>query len=510
MPDFHRDDRKPIGHGVTLRSSAVNGRTGTVRRWATAVGPSRDTEPAELPEQLSRDGLPRPTAQLLGATTQEAGLRPILTVPLAGLTVPPTSGGRVRSTDRPPFVELEVPAPGPDEGQVLLEVDGTGVVRWVLPEPTADRVRAERTAGRQLFRIPVDQHTVPPADGETDRTRGLAGFGFSKVVHLLRYPIEQTAGRSATYVMGRWEERHRPYDLRLTTPETFPSPANAQPMNAERLADLPDGPFLVFVHGTFSRCDAAFRALADDPALLTDLHRRYQGRVLTFDHPTVHLDPAANARWLLDRLPSGKPLTLDLVTHSRGGLVARQLAQPHPTAASRPAPNLRKLIHVATPNAGTVLASQKRLSNLLDVVTNLFALLPDTMGGAPLQVVLEVVKHCATGALGGLDGLTAMDPAAPDLTHLNAAGPPAADTVYAVSSDFKPGPDAGLPLRTLDLLVDRLFGTGNDLVVPTDGVARSGSYVVPNPMILPATDAVAHCDFFRDARVRHRLADWLS
>ncbi|MGA5171173.1 MULTISPECIES: hypothetical protein [Streptomyces] len=62
---------------------------------------------------------------------------------------------------------------------------------------------------------------------------------------------------------------------------------------------------------------------------------------------------------------------------------------------------------------------------------------------------------------------------------------------------------AGL-FKTADAAGDRLFGVGNDLVVPTEGVHRAGSYVVPNPLVVPSASAVVHSGFCRDAQVRMR------
>src|SRR5690349_15436610 len=62
------------------------------------------------------------------------------------------------------------------------------------------------------------------------------------------------------------------------------------------------GRVLMFVHGTFSSSHAGFGALP--AATMAELHRRYDGRVIAFDHPTVGVDPALNAQWLLGQLPA--------------------------------------------------------------------------------------------------------------------------------------------------------------------------------------------------------------
>ncbi|MER5381741.1 hypothetical protein ABT040_15875 [Streptomyces sp. NPDC002688] len=393
----------------------------------------------------------------------------------------------------------------------MLETDESGLVRWVVSETAAqgrgtDRLGLDRAETVQTFRVFVEQFGV----STEERERGMVGFGVRKVLHVLRFPIEAAAGRVAEFAMGRWENKYRSYGLRLTNPSTFLAPAAGESVAAGQLAELADRPILMFVHGTFSQCHTGFHGIAEDQELLRELHQRYQDRVLVFDHPTVHVDPADNARWLLERLPADRPLTLDLVTHSRGGLVARQLGRHDVAAgAGRPAPSVRTLIHVATPNAGTVLADKQRLGDLLNVFTNLLSLFPDELVSSSLEVILEVVKHCATGALGGLDGLAAMDPASPSLRNLNSAAVPDTGQVRAMTSDFRPAEGAGPAIRALDVLVDRLFGASNDLVVPTEGVHRAGSYVVTDPLVIPSESAVAHSHFFRNEQVRRQLAQWL-
>ncbi|WP_405477731.1 esterase/lipase family protein [Streptomyces canus] len=513
MPDLERDGRSELPYGLVLRSSEVGGRVGEVRRWAAAGTPVRDAAPGRLPEQLLADHVPEPIARLLGTAAQEAGMRPVLTVPLSDLAVPRRPVGPDRSGAPGPHLLLEAPAPPPDEGQVLLEADATGVVRWVFPGAAVRGGRTDRAAGAQTFRVPMEQFALPAGGPAADR--GIVAFGVGKALHLLRFPIERAAGLAADFAVSRWEKRHRPYRLRLTTPQTFlaageqadngASEGSGGQVSMGRLAELADQPFLLFVHGTFSRCRTGFRGIVDDEPLLHDLHRRYDGRVLAFDHPTVHLDPVDNARWLLEHLPADRRLTLDIVTHSRGGLVARHLSGDGLAGAGRPAPSVRMLVHVATPNAGTALAEKQRLSDLLGVFTNVLGLFPEELVSTTLEVVLEVVKHGATGVLGGLDGLAAMDPASEALSELNASTVPTEGSVRAVTSDFEPARDAAL----LDGLVDRLFGVGNDLVVPTEGVHRAGSYVVPHPLVVPSASAVAHSGFFRDAQVRVGLSEWL-
>src|SRR5450759_5023734 len=79
---------------------------------------------------------------------------------------------------------------------------------------------------------------------------------------------------------------------------------------------------LLFLHGTFSHASAAFSDLARDGAFEA-LSKLYEGRVFAFNHLTVGRSPHENVTDLLEAVHGA---SLDVVTHSRGGLVARLLA----------------------------------------------------------------------------------------------------------------------------------------------------------------------------------------
>lgn len=505
MADFQRDDELDLEYGVRLRAVQVAGTAGEVSRAPTAGTLVRDTEPGTLPEALNAAGQPAAAAAILGTAAEHVGMRRELTVPLADLAPRPAASAD-RGAGDAPHIELTVPAPDDDEGQVVLEIDDTGTARWHLSVTAASGVGTDRAGPVQTFRLPVEALDIP---GTPAAERGILGFGLRKVLHVVRFPVETLAARGGELAVGWWESRHRPYGLDLVTPETVRSPLSRDPVSPARLDQLADKPFLLFVHGTFSRGRSAFDGLAVDTTGFDELCRRYDGRVLVFDHPTLHVDPDANIVWLLDRLPDRIPLIFDVVCHSRGGLVARQLSSTVlADGARRPVPVVRTLVHVATPNAGTVLASPQRWGTLLDVFTNLLALFPDSPGGLALEGVLEVVKQVATGVFGGLDGLAAMDPAGGYLRGLNQAAV-RGDAVYAVTSNFEPGGSASLAVRALDLMADPVFGSDNDLVVPTDGVFRAGGYAASEPVVVPLASRISHSGYFADADVRRTIASWL-
>src|SRR5690606_35992629 len=122
-----------------------------------------------------------------------------------------------------------------------------------------------------------------------------------------------------------WEAEHRPALLGRWGGDAGAG-APPVPLTEEERAGLGAGPVLLFVHGTFSTAQGGFGALP--AATLAELDRRYGGRVVAYQHPSVSVTPSDNVSALgdlLEEVPG--PLTLDVVTHSRGGLVGRALAE---------------------------------------------------------------------------------------------------------------------------------------------------------------------------------------
>lgn len=87
---------------------------------------------------------------------------------------------------------------------------------------------------------------------------------------------------------------------------------------------------LLFLHGTLSSTKGSFAPLAEGATRswlqnISIARQRYQ-QVLAFDHDTVLEGLAANERQLLEAVGGSFTRPLDVVTHSRGGLLAKHLA----------------------------------------------------------------------------------------------------------------------------------------------------------------------------------------
>ena len=419
----------------------------------------------------------------------DTGMREQYAVELRDLSVeavqaapPGRRAAQAEEVDRA-HVEIEVPAPAGEWGQVVLAEDEDGVFTWHFgmdaPGASTTRGRAART-----YRIGIRGH--PPE--ETGGKRGLLGTVVRKVVKVLAFKAAAEAG---TRLVSFWESRNRAH--RLLDLGTAERADDAAVVPADRWTSLSGGPLLLLVHGTNSRCATAFASLPEkDWALLAD---RYDKRVVGFDHPTLSVDPAANVEWLTAALARDLPgpVEVDVLCHSRGGLVARLLAETEHRGVT-----VRRIVFVATPNAGTALADANHLNTFVDAYTNLLTLTPDTPATVAFEGIVAIVQGIALGILGELPGLQSMVPGGEFLSALN-QGPAGAAHYSALAADFEPA-HQGLRLWAQDHLLDRVFGGDtNDLVVPTRGVFASnpsGYFPIEDRREFAAPDGIHHSGFF--------------
>jgi hypothetical protein len=260
---------------------------------------------------------------------------------------------------------------------------------------------------------------------------------------------------------------------------------------------------LLFIHGTFSHASSAFSSLATSN-FFDRVAPLYNGRIFAFDHFTVSKTPEENARMLLDQL-SDQTFSFDVVTHSRGGLVLRNLVE----RASVFGPlarrfRLRRAVLVASPNDGTPLATPQRWQDTIGWIANLLELFPDNPFTTGAEFVANAIVWIARHASGDLPGLHSMDGAGDLIADLQAPPGPPPDAYSALVANYNPTGD--VLKRMLDTGIDQFFGSANDLVVPTEGgwrVDHSGMTYIPGSRIgcfgpggNLAPDSVTHVSFF--------------
>ncbi|MGV1010522.1 MAG: DUF7379 domain-containing protein, partial [Dermatophilaceae bacterium] len=446
---------------------------------------------------------------------------------------------RDTATGEPSTLTMDLDLGSDEDAVVLMEQDGC--YSWHLPESSGQGARPRALPGEARtahFEIALPVAARSTDGAEAARTRGLLGGLVSGAVRVvvMRFAAPLLVGQAMTFL----ERNVHPGLVRIASAEP------ATWTTVERLEQVPlpaDRParVLLFVHGTFSTTLSAFGALG-----LTDSGRAFLDRaiaaydaVIGFDHPTLSVDPLANATDLLQRLQSApQPVTFDVVCHSRGGLVARSFIEQvlpgsgwHATA--------EHAVFVAATNGGTNLADPRRWADLIDLTTNLVTASARALallsGSPPVAAMVSgvvtgigaFVKYLVSYAVGpdGVPGLAAMVPAGPFVTELNQTQPgqpaPAAQW-HVVSSNFHVRLfDGGyqpqefpreLAVRLAEGLLDQIFKDPNDLVVDVPSMSEidlaAGDFV-GDELAFGENESVYHNNYFTQERAVAALQHWL-
>lgn len=491
----------PLGEGYAVRAPGIQGNAELQRPHTDASRAGRTDEgTAALDEAFASTGVTE-IRQIDVQIRPSTGPRPL--EPL-------------RSADAQEMLELEVPDLGAETGQAVLACDESGVLTWHLPEAGPGGGAGVRGSGpTRRFLIPataISAPTLPPGE-----SRSLIGAVGRKLLKVLVYPVtDPILGVLSDSFAERWESRNRPYGIRSMSPGDF-RVKGAGTLQAADWTRLAAGRALLMVHGTFSTAHGAFAALPD--ATFTELHSRYGGRVLGFNHFTLAHDPRQNVEWLLSQLPPDVRLDVDVVCHSRGGLVSRTLAeQPSVFGLDSGRVRVRRVVFVGVPNRGTSLADPEHMVKLLDRLTSALNLFPTGVITEVLEAIITAVKLVGHGALKGLEGLASMRPDGRFLAALN-VGKPTGVEYYGIAADYEPRADGLKALvagKVADTVIDRVFQqVPNDLVVPEPGVySKNGSGAFPIPaerlLRLPSGEGVIHTTMFGHPQTSAMLARWLT
>jgi hypothetical protein len=410
-----------------------------------------------------------------------------------------TRGGGDAATSDGAGMTLTVPGPPRGQEQVVLSIDEHGVATWHIKGGRQDG-RAVR--GGRTTRTYTIERTGASARG-TGTTRGLIP-GLDKVIRVITFPVASAIGRGARFAAREWDTKRHPPQIR-----GYGATGRLTELDERTWSGLAKGPVLLFVHGTFSTTEGGFGGLV--PSARKELHRRYDGRVIAYDHPTIADDPILNGRRFLESV-ADRSLRLDIVCHSRGGLVSRAIAErPGDLAGLAPRVNVRTIVHVGVPNSGTILAKAEHWNELLDRVTTLINLVPTPGIVDTLETVLAVVRSIAVETAKNLEGLDAMAPGSRFLERLNTKSTARA-SYRAIVSDFEPK-NPGLKAWLNDAVRDALFGNlPNDMMVTIESMtAKNGSsrFPITDIRAFKPGDGIEHANYFPEKFTQAALLDWL-
>jgi pimeloyl-ACP methyl ester carboxylesterase len=290
-------------------------------------------------------------------------------------------------------------------------------------------------------------------------------------------------------------------DAKLTPACNFKDPAQGlrQLVNGQwtnpGVKPASKGRILLFIHGTFSNSDMYVKELGqikEGLDLLTKAQKNYD-QVLGFDHPTLAVTPVLNALDLA-RITADTKAEIDVICHSRGGLVARWWLENY-GAGSR---GQTRVVLVGSPLAGTSLAAAPRLRAALDLLTNVGKVLETGSAMAstafPFFTVVTGLLKLLVSAGSIVSNAPIIDAAVSivpgfsaqalvsnneELNRLNQTGA-ATPAYFAVTSDFRPKSPGWEFWKYFVKIGDRLKAAGADLVFdePNDLVVDTASMTV--------------------------------
>jgi pimeloyl-ACP methyl ester carboxylesterase len=225
---------------------------------------------------------------------------------------------------------------------------------------------------------------------------------------------------------------------------------------------------LLFVHGFASNVEKSLPR-----KWVAAFGPRYDA-VLGYNHPTITPDPIQNAAKLLEMVPPDVQLRVDVVAHSRGGLVARSLVELQPNS---PRLQVEHLLTCGAPHAGTLLADSDYWDRLISIGFTTASWLVKSsgvgLGAVFVPRLLELLLRAGSQFVLDLPGVEAMEPESLFLKQLNAPSDLAERVRYAaVVADFQPLALEHINYReALASLAAQVFmRTPNDLIVPTESM----------------------------------------
>ena len=419
------------------------------------------------------------------------GPEPVAEIPRLGL--PELRRGKRRPARRPP-------------SQLRLVARENDLVVWEWgferPRPRLISSRARRASapggdtGKEIF-----SHTLQPM-GVNQISEMLLDFDCAR---------NPDFDRKAGWKLRQW------HDGRRILGDATPSEAKS---------------ILVIVHGTASCADhivSEIQKAEGGGEFLAAATNKYSA-VLAFEHPTLSTSPVLNALDLSAALaPYGK-CPVDIICHSRGGLVASWWMYVVDGLA-----RTKRCVFVGSPLRGTNLANPARLRSSLHLLASYGRALGDTVSAAGilalpmtiLRVASSVVDFTAKvplldAALAMIPGLSAQSATTnnQEMDRLNARKLPgdAAPKHFYIRANFESTNEGWKfwryftnkpTLRLIDAAVDTfVFPADNDLVVDTDFMWDS---MKGEEFQFPSDGGVVHhTNYFEQKQTIERIREWLQ
>ncbi|MBL0110676.1 MAG: hypothetical protein IPP42_07395 [Saprospiraceae bacterium] len=368
-----------------------------------------------------------------------------------------------------------------------------------------------------------------------DGDRGLWSSIKIKLIQLLVRKTVKKITKGTTWLLGLKADQHYSKNPGLYRV----AGKSMTPFNAETATA---GHYLLFLHGTISSYLGSFGDLYDhDTTGITDLMTKIYGHnILALDHYTLTESPFENAIQILSKLPIGS--TLDIISQSRGGLIADILAtcdkntlehqseiyplhyiddardQNHQSLAdelkelnllaANKKIEVKKIIRVACPGRGTVLIDSRMDKWLLGILNAIGLVAGWTSAGAYEFLkgfIADVVRERAEAET--LPGVLSMIPESFPQNLINRSDITLSGKLMVIEGDAELGRNIKNSIQVI--LTNLYFLQANDFVINTSSM-RSGMLRAEGLFVLLTKDSdTNHFRYFRNKKSQQGIVDAL-
>jgi pimeloyl-ACP methyl ester carboxylesterase len=338
-------------------------------------------------------------------------------------------------------------------------------------------------------------NAAPPAPGVLgveDMLEDLASeVVIKRVVKILKTPI--TNGLKAQIQ----KREPKPQIIRYIGDNSYEPLEDADDWH-QHLASGKSYRVLLFIHGFGSSVESCNLG-----PMLDTLKHGYD-LIIGYNHPSITVNPLQNAQAFLAQIPSDLRMSVDILAHSRGGLVARSLIE-----LSDPIPQIeiRRLVTHGSPHNGTRLADPERWDRFISIGLTAASWLANATGVAAwIPSAFELVLKAACQGVFDLEGIGAMTPEGEFIKTINQAND---KTLYentrysAVVSQIKLGDKLkkGYNEAFASIVAEVFINEPHDLVVPTASMSAIDSSVhkIPKDRLLKLN--LDHFSYFQEPKV---------
>nr|HPI54504.1 hypothetical protein [Chitinophagaceae bacterium] len=400
------------------------------------------------------------------------------------------------------------------EDVVLVEFEGE--IQWLYTQHEFDQKLKENHKRARGLQANENDLELPSEWNNNNATRGL----LTDALKLIGFNVfKNVSGKPIAKAIAKHIEKNNENIL-------FQCDDHFQFSNPFSTSTSSDKTYLLFIHGTASSTAGSFSGLqtTEGGKAYQTLFKQYDKRILAFEHRTFSESPIKNCIALLKQFPS--EITLDIVTHSRGGLVGEILARiADPsingaftqteisalqeneeavdllveikelnTLARKKKIKLNQFVRVACPAAGTTLAS-KRVDTFLNVTFNIMS----HIGGEVFGTVVDGIKALIMAVaheknnFKTLPGLECMNPASIFIRALNNAETTISSPLTVIAGDAV---GEGFFKKLSMFLVDFFYQEDNDLVVNTSSMKKGTPRSAYFPIYDEQRPDVNHFNYF--------------